>query len=96
MIDVRRDTPVRPERLAPGGGDKPRRSMLPVLIFVFPLITIVVGLVVLTGRAGLLMLLAVASVPGFILLHYLLWGRWLARTLRESRRTEDEEDETDR
>ncbi|REK17974.1 MAG: hypothetical protein DWQ37_05490 [Planctomycetota bacterium] len=83
---MERNIPRRPE---PPGQAKPNRSsMLPVALVVVPLAMLVGVVVAFTGRAGLLMLAVVACVPAFIMLHYVLWGHWLSKSLRR----EDAED----
>ena len=84
MYDVERDIPTRPERpqipaRKPGGG-----SLLPVIMVLVPLLILMVGIVAFTGLAGLLMMAAIASVPAFMILHYLLWGYWLGKSIREA------------
>lgn len=67
---------------------------MPVVFVMVPVVIVTIGLVAFLGRAGLLMIVAVATVPGFILLHYLLWGRWLARRLREQAEADKDDDGT--
>jgi hypothetical protein len=55
-----------------------------------PLIVMIIGLVAFTGRAGILMLGVIATIPAFVLLHYLLWGRLLMKRLKDTPR--DDED----
>lgn len=84
MYDVERDIPTRPERpqtpaRKPGGG-----SLLPVILVLVPLLILMVGIVAFTGLAGLLMMAVIASVPAFMFLHYLLWGYWLGKSIRDA------------
>ncbi len=41
------------------------------------------------GQAGIALLLAVAGVVGFVALHYLLWGAWLSKSIRQAQEAED-------
>jgi hypothetical protein len=81
VYDVERDKPKRPDP-PPMGEQRRRRSLLPVVMVAVPLVIFAAGIVIFTGKAGLLILAAIASVPAFVLLHYLLWGYWLARSMR--------------
>ena len=55
-----------------------------------PLAVLLMGVVALAGRAGLLMIGVAAAIPAFMFLHYLLWGRWLLKSLKRQP-PEDEE-----
>ena len=48
-----------------------------------PLAVVLVGVVALAGKAGLMMIGVAAAIPAFVFLHYLLWGRWLMKSLRQ-------------
>ena len=92
MYDVERDIPTRPEpplpaTRTPGGG-----SLVPVFMVLVPLVLLIVGVVAFTGLAGLLMIAAIASVPAFMVLHYLLWGYWLGKSIRDAN-DDDQKDE---
>jgi hypothetical protein len=78
VYDVERQVPKRPE---PPEGQRRRSSLGPVLLVVVPLAILILGVVAFTGRAGLLMLAVIASVPAFLMFHYLLWGHWLRKSL---------------
>jgi hypothetical protein len=82
VYDVERDNPTRPE--PPTHPRKPGGSLLPVMMVAVPLLILIVGVVALTGKAGLLMVAVIAAVPAFMLLHYLLWGYWLGKSLRDA------------
>jgi hypothetical protein len=85
------EVPPRPERPAPLDAQRRSRgSLVPVLMVAAPLIVMIIGLVAFTGRAGLLMLGVIATIPAFVLLHYLLWGRLLMKRLKDTPR--DDED----
>ena len=64
---------------------KPSRdSLWPVLIVLALGVSLVIGVVAITGLAGLLVVLAICGVVGFMAMHYLLWGWWLAKRIREN------------
>ena len=64
---------------------KPSRdSLWPVLIVLALCVSLVIGVVAITGPAGLFAVLAICGVIGFMAMHYLLWGWWLAKRIRES------------
>jgi hypothetical protein len=63
---------------------KRRDSLLPVLTVLVAALALVVGVVALAGLAGLFVMLAIGSVLGFAAMHYLLWGWWLSKRLREA------------
>ena len=76
----------------PPAETKPSRdSLWPVLIVLALCTSLVIGVVAITGPAGLFAVLAISGVLGFLALHYLLWGWWLAKRIRESE--EDGQDE---
>lgn len=90
MNDTRPDkltgpTPAEPKR--PGG------SLIPVLTVLGFVLAVIVVLVGFTGPAGLYVVLAISGVFGFAALHYLLWGWWLMRRLRDA--NEGERADTD-
>jgi hypothetical protein len=87
VYDLERDNLRRPE--SPGSAPRSKSSLLPVVLVIVPLGILVLGAVAFAGRAGLLMLAVVAAIPAFVAAHYLLWGRWLMRSLRD---TQDDED----
>jgi hypothetical protein len=82
----------RPERPEPPQRQS-KKSLWPVVIVLLPLLLLIAGIVAFTGRAGLLMLAAVSCVPAFLMLHYLLWGHWLSKTIRPEERLDPEERE---
>jgi hypothetical protein len=87
----RPEVPARPERPSPPDAQRRSRgSLVPVLMVAAPLIVMIVGLVAFTGRAGLLMLGVIATIPAFVLLHYLLWGRLLSKRLKDMPRDDEE------
>ena len=49
----------------------------------------VMGLIVFTGKAGLLMVLAVGALLSLPVLHYLTWGWWLSKIIRREQEAED-------
>ncbi len=75
--------PQRPERPAPPAAHS-KSSLIPVVMVLVPLGMLLTGVVALAGRTGLLMIGVAALIPAFMFLHYLLWGRWLMRSLRQS------------
>lgn len=90
MYDVEHDNPRRPE--PPGPPPKSSGSFLPVILVLVPLAILILGILAFTGKAGLLMFAVIASVPAFMILHYLLWGYWLRKSLRDGeRQSEDDE-----
>ena len=48
-----------------------------------PVAVLLMGVVALAGKAGLLMIGVAALIPAFMFLHYLLWGRWLMKSLKQ-------------
>jgi hypothetical protein len=94
VFDVERDKPIRPEP-PPMPQPASRRSLVPVVMVVVPLAIFIAGIAAFTGKAGLLILAVIACVPAFVMLHYLLWGYWLGRSLREAQQRERERDETE-
>jgi len=70
---------------------KSKSSLWPVVMVLVPLVLMIVGIVAFTGRAGLLMLAVVACVPAIMMLHYVLWGYWLNKTIRPDERRDPEE-----
>lgn len=80
---IRPVRPARPEPPARTDGKAQGGSLVPILLVGVPLLTFAAGLVLFLGRAGVLILIAIASLPAFILMHYLLWGRWLRKALSE-------------
>jgi hypothetical protein len=79
-----------PQRETP----KPSGSFVPLVTVLGFVSIMVVGLVVLAGRAGVLMMIVVAAVLALPVLHYLTWGRWLSKSL-QAKRDEDEQDARD-
>ncbi len=77
--------------MAPGEGEtqKPRGSLLPVLMVLTGAVAVVMTLIVFTGRAGLLMVLAVGALLSLPVLHYLTWGWWLSKIIRREQEAED-------
>ena len=84
------ELPPRPERpqLA-HRGDKPRRSNWLTVLVAF-------GMAI-AGLMSLMLMpllnfapVIVLAVFGFAALHYLVWGRWLSRYIREEDQEEDE------
>jgi hypothetical protein len=61
-----------------------------VVLVVAPLAVLLVGVVALAGKAGLMMIGVAAAIPAFMFLHYLLWGRWLLKSVK--RQPPDRED----
>ncbi len=68
-------------------------SLIPLVTVLGTLLMGIVGLIVLAGRAGMLILVAVAAVLALPLLHYITWGWWLSRSL--GRPKDDSADDTD-
>ena len=90
MYDAPRDIPPKPER-PPIPDPKPGGSFFPIVMVLVPLLLLTIGIVAFTGLAGLLMLAVIASVPAFMMLHYLLWGHWLGKSIRDAHQQETEE-----
>ncbi len=95
VYDLERDKPTRPERppppvRKPGGG-----SLLPVMLVLVLILILIVGVVAFTGLAGLLMVAVIASVPAFMMLHYLLWGYWLGKNIRDAEESQEDEEDDD-
>jgi hypothetical protein len=88
VYDVEREKPLPPDRPRPQEASR-GGSFLPVLMVLVPLFFLIVGVVALSGLAGLYILAVIASVPAFMLMHYLLWGYWLGKSIHED---QDEED----
>jgi hypothetical protein len=55
-----------------------------------PVALLMLGVVALAGRTGLLMIGVAALIPAFIFLHYILWGRWLMKSIGQQPRDDDE------
>ena len=81
MYDLTRPEPPPPQR---------KHSLLPVIMVAMPLLVMLTGVVAFTGQAGLMMLGAIACIPAFMALHYVLWGRWLMRSLRRQQQTDEQ------
>lgn len=81
------------EQADPPHRGRPAGSLLPVLIVVGCAVALSVIVASCAGQAGLLALLAVGGVVGFVALHYVLWGAWLAKKIRQSHSAEDEADD---
>jgi hypothetical protein len=88
VYDVEREKPLPPERPRPPE-DRGTGSFLPVLMVLVPLFFLIVGVVALSGLAGLYILAVIASVPAFLLMHYLLWGYWLGKNIHEDEENDD-------
>jgi hypothetical protein len=88
VYDVEREKPMPPERPRPPEASR-GGSFVPILMVLVPLLFLIVGIVALAGLAGLYILAAIASVPAFLLMHYLLWGYWLGRHIQEDHEDED-------
>jgi hypothetical protein len=73
---------------------KPSGSFVPLVTVLLFVLIMVVGLIVLAGRAGVLMMIVVAAVLALPVLHYVTWGRWLSKSLR-ARQNENERDSGD-
>lgn len=90
VYDLERDKPIRPER-PPASAPKSTGSVLPVMMVLAPLFLLVMGVVAFTGLAGLLILAAIACVPAFMMLHYMLWGYWLGKSIRDEAESDESE-----
>ncbi|MBI3839623.1 MAG: hypothetical protein HY288_17010 [Planctomycetia bacterium] len=77
--------------MAEGEKEKPRGSLMPVLLVFASGLAIIVGLIVFTGPAGLNLVLAVGGVLAFAGLHYILWGWWLSNWIRRQERAEGDQ-----
>jgi len=88
VYDVRRGKPDF-EKAAERA--RSRGSLLPVLVVLAFGVTLVVGLIALTGLAGIYIILAVSCVLGFAAMHYVLWGWWLTDKLRRQDESERED-----
>jgi hypothetical protein len=71
------------------GRGRPVGSLLPILIVAGCVLALCVVVVSCAGPAGVFAILAVGGVLGFVALHYLLWGAWLARRIREAENAEE-------
>jgi hypothetical protein len=74
------------------GRGRPAGSLLPILIVAGCVLAMGVVVVSCAGAAGVFAILAVGGVLGFVALHYVLWGAWLANRIRQA---EDAEEKTD-
>jgi threonine/homoserine/homoserine lactone efflux protein len=92
VYDAGHGKPGSSEHSQPG---RPAGSLLPVLIVVGCVLAMGVVVVSCAGAAGLAAILAVGGVVGFVALHYLLWGAWLAKKIRQSEQADAGERETD-
>ena len=77
-----------PDPNSPSG--KPRGSLVPVAFVLTCLIGFALLVVACAGPAGLYVLLALCGVVAFVVFHYLLWGVWLAKSIRDDQNAEDE------
>ena len=55
-----------------------------------PVAVLLTGVVALAGRAGLMMIGVAALIPAFMFLHYLLWGRWLMKSIKQNPPEDDD------
>ncbi len=78
--------PEKPQRPLPPNreGERSRSSLVPVAFVVGCLVMMALLIVACAGPAGLYVLLAIAGVAAFAMLHYLLWGAWLAKSIRQA------------
>ncbi len=71
---------------------------MPVAFVLGSLVMMALLIVACAGPAGLYVLLAIAGVAAFAMLHYVLWGAWLAKSIRQAdadeRRAGGEDDST--
>jgi hypothetical protein len=91
VYDVERDKPTKPERPPPPERRPAGGSLLPVMLVLGPVLILIVGVVAFTGLAGLLMVAVIACVPAFMVLHYLLWGYWLGKNIRDEEEAQQNE-----
>lgn len=77
------ERPTRPERPAAPPGARSKSSLIPVIMVLVPLGVVLTGVVALAGQAGLMMIGVATLIPAFMFLHYLLWGRWLMKSLKQ-------------
>ena len=61
----------------------PRDSLVPVLLVLAVGGALLVAVLAITGPAGLFIVLAISGVLMFAAFHYLLWGWWLSKRLRD-------------
>jgi hypothetical protein len=66
-------------------------SLVPVLVVLGFGVTLVVGLIALTGLAGIYIILALTGMLLFAATHYVLWGWWLTNKLRQQDESERED-----
>lgn len=78
-----------------GEKEKPRGSLLPVLVVFGSGLAVIVVLIGFTGPAGLYIVLAVGGVLAFAGLHYILWGWWLSNWILRHEQAEDEKSADD-
>jgi hypothetical protein len=72
-----------------------RDSLVPVLLVLAVGGALLVAVLAITGPAGLFIVLAISGVLMFAALHYLLWGWWLAKRLRDDPDDADDAKKTD-
>jgi hypothetical protein len=92
VYDVRRGKPDFEESGAGDASARDRGSLMPVAIVLGSGLALIVGLVALTGLAGLYVVLALGGVLSFAALHYVLWGWWLTGKIQRERDAEDADD----
>ncbi len=87
VYDVRRSKPDFDESTQ---RRRSRGSMVPVLVVLGFVVSVAVGLIAMTGLAGVYIVLALAGVVGFAAMHYVLWGWWLTTKIRQQSESDDE------
>ena len=89
VYDVRHGKPASPEELASAEQDRRRKSLVPVYTVVGTVMAIVLVVVSCAGLPGVLLLLALGGVVGFVALQYLIWGWWLGKRIRDEEAARD-------
>lgn len=72
---------------------KPRGSWMAIILVLLVAICAVVGLMFLTLGYFVLVLIIGAGVFGFAAFHYLVWGWWLTKVIREEEERKGAEEE---
>ena len=96
MDDVPRGKPVPPDLATRVEGRGPLASLLPVLTVAGTCVGAVLVVFSCAGVPGLLAMLAIGGMAGFIGLQYLAWGWWLGEKIRREELAANEHKEEDK